>query len=76
MLGLPNSLFLPIVLLVTIFVGYANSFSVDYSGHVYCRLSKNEANGTAILPLKNVDMKLMEEDSWFFPMIKITNKKF
>ena len=68
--NMPNSR-LHILLLVAIIVvvGCANATFVYYGGHVYCRLSSNGANGTTkteILPVKNVDMKLMERDGWFF----------
>jgi flagellar biosynthesis protein FlhB len=72
--SLPNSLLLLIVLLVTIFFGNVNSTFVHYSGHVYvyCNVStaadgtSNTAEGSLVLPVKNVYMALMEADGWFF----------
>jgi hypothetical protein len=71
--SLPNSLLLLILLLVAIFVGCVNSTFVHYTGHVYCNVStadetsnSNTAEGSLVLPVKNVDMTLMEADGWFF----------
>jgi hypothetical protein len=64
--SLPNSLLLLIVLLVTIFFGNANSTFVHYSGHVYCNVSTADGKSSSVLPVKNVDMALMEADGWFF----------
>jgi hypothetical protein len=66
--GLPNSLLL--FVMVAIFCGYANSTFVNYTGHVYCNVStadgsSNTTEGSILLPVKNVDMTLMEIDGWF-----------
>jgi hypothetical protein len=68
-----NSLLLLNVMVTIFFVGSANSTIVSYQGHVYCFVATYGANGTSNmveLPVNNVDMKLMEEDGWFFPKIK------
>jgi hypothetical protein len=36
---------------------------LHFDGHVLCSL----ANGTAEVPVENAEVKLLEEDSWFFP---------
>jgi hypothetical protein len=71
--GQPNSLLL-IVLLMAILVGSLNAIFdailVNYTGHVYCNVSTTDGTsktteGSLVLPVKNVSMKLMEWDGLF-----------
>jgi hypothetical protein len=63
--------------LLAIFVGSANAIFdpilVNYTGHVYCTLAIDDGSetfnlkGTLLLPVKNVDLTLVEMDGWFCP---------